>query len=320
MCKYLYAVPVGIAAIILAGCQKDVASPTKEPVVKSPLAESSQGSPRLSYGDTIFYLKNQPGNYTILPTSKPTATGYFKAAPWGLALDSATGLINVTQSETGLRYKVFYLSPTGQRLDSVKIVISGVDYKDAIYEIASTPNAYDTAFPIYNARPEISLPCSEDDDDEEYSCTFDETDLNGDGNDDIAGVIQDKLLINKKIGTIDLEASYHAGVFGPSPVNGTSKDFLFYYRLNDASSRALNKITVRLYYFNSRSAIPQALLDTINYRAELAAFVNKRNAGSGVVTPGRPMSERGVAMIGRLSISEMLEGSKRPPIIVIVAQ
>lgn len=304
---------------LLIGCQKDVDAPEDDPTGSTTVAESLTG-PRLSYGDTIFYLKTQPGNFTVLPTSKPSATGYFKAAPRGLVLDSVTGRINVTQSETGLRYKVYYLSPAGLPIDSVKIVISGVDYKDAIIEIANTPNAYDTAFPIYNARPELALPCSEDDDDDDERCVFDETDLDGDGNDDIAGVIQDKFLINEKIGTIDAEASYHAGVFGSSPTNGTTKDFTFYYRLNDASNRALNKLTVRLYYYNNRNSIPQAILDTINYRAQVAAAVNNRGSGNAMAGAGEVINGRGGITAGRLMLSEMLAGPKRPPIIVIVAQ
>ncbi len=305
-----------VSSLLITGCKKDIDyRQAAEQLSNSNTSIGSGSNSRLSYGDSVFYLQNQSGNYTVLPVSKPNVPGYFKVIPMGLLLDSATGRINVSQSETGLRYKVYYLGVNGDRLDSTKIVISGIDYKDAIYEIASTPNNYDTAFPIYNARPELLVPCGDDDedddgdlDDDDNACVFDETDLNNDGNDDIPGVIQDKLLVDIKKGTIDVEASFHAGVFGSSdPANGLSKDFTFYYRLQDASNRALNKISVRLYHFKKRSDIPQFLLDTLNLRNQISAAVNSRTANDSRV----------------MSISSRLEFEarpKRPPVIIIISQ
>jgi hypothetical protein len=227
----------------------------------------------------------------------------------GLNLDSATGRINVTQSVSGIRYKIYYLSSAANLpIDSVKIVISGIDYADGIYEIAKTATVYDTTFPIYNARPSLVLPCGDDDedddgdvDDDDNACVFDETDLDNDGNDDIAGVIQDKLLVDIKKGTIDVEASYHAGVFGASSnvPNGVTKDFTFYYRLQDPSNLALQEITVRLYHYKTRADIPQWLLDELGKRQEYNGLVNAR----GVNEAGRILSFR----------------AKRPPLIVVVS-
>ncbi len=287
---------------------------------------------RLSYGDTLFNLRNQPGNFTISPLSKPNSAGFFKSIPAGLAIDSLTGIININQSETGLRYKIFYVAAAGgTALDSVKLVISGIDYRDGIYEIARTPNAYDTAFAIYNARPDLVLPCGDDDedgdgdlDDDDNQCVFDETDLDDDGNDDIPGVIQDKLLVDIKKGTIDLEASFQAGIFGSSdPANGISKDFTFYYRLQDASNRALNKITVRIYHFKRRSDIPQTLLDTLNIRNQIATAVNSRGSTQAVVTPviEEVSASSSGSFISRIASREYYAAKpKRPPIIIIVSQ
>jgi hypothetical protein len=318
-----------LSLFIIIGCQKDFSelennnNPLADDEVASTSSSSSSSStPRLSYGDTLFYLRNQAGNYIIPAVSRPNVAGRFKAMPKGLALDTITGNINVTQSETGIRYKVYYVSPTGTSLDSVKLVISGIDYKDAIYEIAATPNAYDTAFPIYNARQGIPLPCGDDDedddgdlDDDDNTCVFDETDLNDDGNDDIPGVIQDKLLVDIKKGTIDVEASFHAGIFGSSnPPNGISKDFTFYYRLQDASNRALNKITVRVYHYKKRADIPQALLDTINIRNNISAAVNSRLSNN--------VTNSNTSFTGQLYSSRLAEyatKAKRPPIIIVVS-
>lgn len=291
-----------LVIIIIYGCQKEVITYNDPESPKSVInnnTATNNTNPGLSYGDTLFYLKNQIGNYTILPVSTPAVSGYFKATPLGLVLDSLTGQINVTQSETGLRYKVYYLNTSGQRIDSVKLVISGIDYRDSIFQIQTT-STYDTSFPIYNARPENQLPCYEDDDDEDFACTFDETDLDGDGNDDIPGVNQQKLLVNTKTGIIDVEASFHAGVFSFDPSNGATKDFTFYYRIYDASNRALNKITVRLYRFYTVNDIPQWLLDELNRRKNLSNTINSFNTN----------------ISGNIESIEV--GPKRPPIIIII--
>lgn len=310
--------------LLLIGCQKDIPALIEQNEVNSQNSLSTSNV-RLSYGDSLFFLKNTTSNYIIQPISKPTATGYFKAIPKGLSLDSISGKININQSERGIRFKVYYVSPNTTLLDSVKLVISGIDYRDAIYEIAATPNAYDTAFPIYNAIPSLQLPCGDDDDDDDdddNGCVFDETDLNNDGNDDIPGVIQDKLLVDIKKGTIDAEASLHAGVFGSSnPVNGKSVDFTFYYRLNDASNRALNKITVRLYHYKKRSDIPQALMDTLAERNNIATAVNSRGSNQLVTNGMRRTIDHNNSNTD--FISYRLEYSfkpKRPPIIIIVSQ
>ena len=307
-----------LITVFIYSCQKEFTPTLKEeqkPTSSNsttPSGNTSTGQ-RLSYGDTLFYLPNQPGNYTVSPVSKPGMRGYFKSIPLGLALDSTTGSINVSQSLSGMRYKIFYIDSANRKADSVKIVISGIDYRDAIYELASTATTYDTAFPIYNARPELLLPCGDDDedddgdlDDDDNQCVFDETDLDNDGNDDIAGVIQDKLLVDIKKGTIDVEASFYAGIFGSSnPANGVMKSFTMYYRLQDASNRALNKITVQVYHYRRRSDIPQSLLNTLQLRNNIARAVNARTVSR------QESTIEGVDEYAK---------PRRPPIIIIVSQ
>ena len=267
----------GLLIFLAYGCKKNKEENIDSEQPETPANPLNPG-PRLAYSDTLYSLSNLPGNFSISPVSKPNVAGYFKSIPKGLTIDSTTGNVNISQSETGIRYKIYYLSNSGLPIDSVKLVISGIDYQDGIYELASTPVAYDTVFPIYNARPGLALPCSGgDDDDDNNDCIFDETDLDNDGNDDIAGVIQSKLLVDIKKGTIDAEASFRAGVFGSTtPANGISKDFTFYYRLRDASNMALNKITVRLYHYNKVSDIPQSLLDTLSERNTMSLAVNSQ--------------------------------------------
>lgn len=295
---------VSLAVLIIA-CSKET-SLVQDQALNNDLrnTNTTQNNPstgRLSYGDTLFYNQSTPGNKLANVISSPSGTTKYKAIPGGLSIDSVTGRINITQSESGIRYKIFAVGSNGSALDSVKIVISGVDYKDEIFEIFTTPNRYDTSFPIYNATPGLAFPCSDDDDDDDDDdCIFDETDLDNDGNDDIAGVIQDKLLVNIKTGTIDMEASYQAGVFGSNPANGTIKNFVMYYRMNDASGRSLQKINIRLYYYKRRSDIPQLLLNELAQRNNQSASVNARFISSAEFTA--------------------YEKPKRPPILIIVGQ
>lgn len=255
---------------------------------------------KFSYTDTIFYNHQLTTDKFAAVVSQPAGTVLFKSIPGGLVIDTATGRINISKSESGIRYKVFAVNRQGIAIDSAKLVISGVDYADGIYNLDVTPVAYDTAFPIYNATPGLALPCDDDDDDEDNLCVFDETDLDGDGNDDISGVIQDKLLVDIKRGTIDLEASFRAGLFGSNPANGTFKDFVMYYRLNDASGRSLQKINLRLYYYKRNADIPQSLLNELAQRNNQNTSVNARLVSGTEFTS--------------------YEKPKRPPILIIVGQ
>jgi hypothetical protein len=297
--------------LTFVACQKTVDDETNNPSTPALAVNTT----RLSYGDTVFFLRATAGANLVSPVTKPTGNGYFLSIPKGLSLDSATGRINLALSETGIRYKIYYVPQNStQATDSVRLVISGVDYEDKVYTMNTTPNRYDTAFPIYNAIPGLALPCQEDDDDDNDGCYFDETDLNNDGNDDIAGVIQSKLLVDRSLGTLDLEASFEAGIFGGSnPANGTEGSFTMYYRLNDASNRALNKITVRIIYYERRSNIPRSLLNEIERRN------NSRVLGRTIITPG--MVERNQLNVGSLTSVDVIRSTysreKRPPMIIL---
>lgn len=273
----------------------------------------NRSAPTFSYGAAVFYLKPTGASYSILPKVKPAVPGIFKAIPKGLIIDSVTGRINIKKSLSGLKYKVYYTGPGSKLLDSTTLVISGIDYADSIFVLNRTPNVYDKSFPIYNANKNLALPCGAGDDDNENLCVFDETDLDNDGNDDIAGINQQKLLVNEKSGIIDVEGSFQAGIFGSTnPANGTKKDFKFYYRLNDASQRALNDITVRVYYYNKRSAVPASLLKEINDRKMVDQRVNLSPlAGNTMLS-----IEESRYIMDFTSYAK----PRRPPIIVIIGQ
>jgi hypothetical protein len=135
-------------------------------------------------------------------------------------------------------------------------------------------------------------------------------------------------LVDEKKGTIDLEASFHAGLFGSSnPANGVVKTLTFYYRLQDASNRALNKITVRVYHYKKLVNVPQALLDTLNQRANISNNVNMRQGGSLVSSSNgsnyganHPVGNEPLNFADRTSLSELGTKPKRPPIIVVLSE
>jgi hypothetical protein len=304
---WVFALP----AILFAACQKNLEDGFLKKEGNAISMNSS--TPTFSYGASVFFLRPSGATYNIWPKVKPSVPGVFKAIPRGLALDSVTGRININRSLSGLKYKVYYTGPGSKLLDSTTLVISGIDYADSIFVLKNTPNAYDTAFPIYNANKNLALPCGSGDDDNENLCVFDETDLDNDGDDDIAGVNQQKLLVNEKTGTIDVEASFHAGIFGStSPANGTRRDLKFYYRLNDASRRALNNIVVRVIYYNKRTDVPASLLKQIRDRKWVDQRVNL------APLPGQTMLEIEESRY----IMDFASYSKprRPPIIVIIGQ
>lgn len=307
-------------AIMIQACKKTADNPDSEKAWAD-TEEAGTATRRLLYSDSIFY-RPVSGNLIVRPVSRPRGTGYYKCIPSGLALDSATGRVNVKLSQSGIRYKIYYVSFAGIKRDSTKMIISGIDYMDGIYTLA---NGQDTAFPSYNANPGAALPCTDDDEEEEDDddgCEFDETDLDDDGDDDVTGVDDDKLFVSKRLGTIDLEASLDSGLLGANPTNGATGDFLFYYRLADLSNKALQSIKVRVYFYQTVADIPQALLDTINFRNQQYQQVNNLFQAGGIIGT----ASMSVASAGSDTITADQQHiatyarPKRPPVIIITRQ
>jgi hypothetical protein len=84
------------------------------------------GNSELSYGDSVFYLKNQADDYIVLPSQQ--RSGAYFGFPEGVEIDGNTGAINISKSETGLKYKISFI-PYGTR-DTLynNIIISGINF------------------------------------------------------------------------------------------------------------------------------------------------------------------------------------------------
>lgn len=254
----------------------------------------------LSYGDNILFLQRNPKKNSVTPLNVPAVAGYFRAIPNGLSLDRATGAIDLSNSLTGLAFKVFYVSNAGKLLDSTRVIVSGIDYEDGIYEIGKK----NVANPIYNANKAVSV-AAED-------VVFDETDIDEDGIPDIAGLNTRGLKIDKKSGVIDLAASLRSGLFGSgSPVNGTVRDMSVFYRIKDGSNKSLNKLDIKVYYYKTMADVPEALLELIKKRQANDVRVNR------MPTPGFT-SDALSTTTDPLGELDAFAADRRPPLIIII--
>lgn len=235
----------------------------------------------LSYGSDIIYLKNQSSDYIIYPTqSRP---GTYTAFPEGIELDEFTGAINVSDSETGLRYRVTHHSPGGDST-STTLVLSGITFTDHFYHLTQSDSI---AFPVYNAIAGNPVPLT--------GSNFDDGNLANSGG----------CAVQTINGQINLEETIRNGVFGATPQNDSRKDFEIKYRLNDPSEKALNKLQVRLYYYNTLADVPADVWEILNDRQNQGVFLQANNSGN----QGTARSETTTAT-----------AKPRPPCIIIIGQ
>lgn len=291
-------VTVAIIFFSFLACQKEKDNPPEEVLGDANAANALTSGP-LAYKDSVFFLLSTPDNYAK-PIRKPATIGYFMAIPEGLDINATTGRININKSEGGLKYRVYYVSTANnQPLDSTIITISGIDYPDSVFELKN-PTGKTFLNPVYYGRPGSPSPCSLNG---QGNCQFDEGHNDDQGENDDEGDSVNHLVINSSNGSIDLDSSYLMGVFGSSdPENGATKDFTLYYRLNDASKNALNKITIRLYHYKKLADIPSWLTDEIQKRKENYESISGQISSNGLIASNL-----------------ILTYPKRPPLIIIVS-
>lgn len=295
-----------ISFLLILACQKNNLSSSESR--NSVTSKDVLLTDSLSYGDSVFSASVTGLDRRVSPLTRPSQPGYFIANLPGLDLDSASGRINLSKSESGLRYEVYYVSFEKQVIAATSVTVSGIDYKDSIYDLSDTAEEQFAA-PIYNMDPTANLPCNNLENGS--VCKFDETDINGDNVPEYTGANNSKLIIDTTTGSIDLKKSLAAGVFGPVPpgttstfLNGRRKDVTIYYRLGDSNTRTLKKITVRLVYFQSRAMIPESMQLEINSRNKRYTFQPGSAASSGDDIT---------------SLTYYYSTPKRPPLIVIVS-
>lgn len=238
----------------------------------------------LSYGSSILYLKNQASDYIVYPTQ--SRAGTYVGFPEGIEIDDNTGAINVTDSESGLKYRITHTAPNGDTTSTV-VLISGLQFADKFYRFSQNDTI---ALPIYNGSPANPVPLS--------GSSFDENNLANTGG----------CSVKTTNGQINLAQTVRNGVFGSTPQNDVRRDFDIEYRLNDPSGKALNKIRVRLYWYNTINDVPADLWQILNDRQSQGVFIGlKYQLPEGMVYTARTASSSAVA-------------KPRPPCVILIGQ
>ncbi|MBK6935666.1 MAG: hypothetical protein IPH18_01365 [Chitinophagaceae bacterium] len=230
---------------------------------KTDSADNPAGPYKLSYGDSILYMKPDGSGNIVYPTTQRPGT--YEGFPDGIEIDENTGAINLSESETGLRYKITHTAPNGTKTET-KVVLSGITFKDHFYYLSASDSI---AFPIYNANESRVLPLS--------GSVFDEGNIaNGGG-----------CSVKTDNGKINLKETIRNGVFGFPPRNDAQQTFEIKYRINDGSGKSLNKLKVLLYWYNTINDVPQYVWDILNERTSQGVFL-KGNGTEGLAKPRPP--------------------------------
>ncbi len=297
---------LGILTLILAlfACRKSVSDVQPQTVVQSQPHDSTQqvktdSTPAApvtpfpvapitgcaydpSYGDSIIYPQPTNGqDYIVSPINNP-GPGKYISWPVGLVIDSVTGAIDVTKSNTGQRYDIGFVKAGTTDTCLSPLIIGGADYMDSVYVLADNATQ---AVPYFDANPYLASICTGQGPGGN-SCSFDVT----------GSAASQKVIVNSSTGVIDLQKTLNGsllglgGAFGLIPTNGQTAVATIYYKLNDASNMALQHITVNMVYYDSKSNMTSGLLNSI---------VGKLDD----------------ALMGNLILGG---GNPRPPLIVIV--
>ena len=199
----------------------------------------------LDYGDTVFYLSTQNQDYIVYP--KKLESGRYSAYPEGIDLDQNTGAINVSKSETGLKYHVSFIPAGRQDSASINIIISGINFLDGFYKLTTADSI---AHPLYNTNAKNQMPGVG----------------NGSQFDQGGSCNNNGCTVDVSNGQINLAQTVRNGVFGAVPANNDRHEFDLNYSLNDNSHNAQNKIRIKLYYFETMNDVTQEVYDIISSR------------------------------------------------------
>jgi hypothetical protein len=204
------------------------------------------------YGDTIIYPQPTSGSDYIMNVVNSPGAGKYLSWPVGMVIDSVSGAIDVTASQTGLQYAVGFVKNGTTDTCLQTLVIGGASYADSVYVISEGQT---TAVPYFEGNPTLLNTCATGN-----GCSFDVT-----GSAAKMGVI-----VNSATGDINLQQTLNGtgllplgGAFGLLPTNGSSVTTSIYYKLNDPSNYALQNIQVQLVYYDKESLINSGLLNTV---------------------------------------------------------
>ncbi|WP_431209447.1 hypothetical protein ACQ86N_25150 [Puia sp. P3] len=233
------------------------------------------------YGDSIIYVEPTNGSdYIVFPVNASGQGKYF-SWPVGMTIDQNTGAINLSKSETGLKYMIGFVKNGSTDTCLSTLIVGGASYADSIYVLADGAN---TAIPYFEADPYLTNTCASGN-----GCAFDINNT----------AASSKVIVNKTTGVIDLQKTLNGtllglgGAFGLLPTNGSSVTTTIYYKVNDPSNLAVQHIDVQLVYYDTKAALQNS------NPGLLSGVVNKLNN----LLAGHMIS---------------YQANPRPPLIVIV--
>jgi hypothetical protein len=305
--KLLFTIIIFATVCILACSKESIINSNND---NDPALSSSQSAnvvsvcDQFAYADTIFYPAELPDDY-IIHLNTPLS-GSFGTYPDGLEMNPLNGDIDITESETGLKYLIWYV-PAGTH-DTCKkfLTVAGINFTDSIYTLKNNPGI---ATPMYNATPLLPTDCN-------GNCEFDDghDDDDGDGFADEPPlgqeVIPQGISMDKASGSINLRQSIRNGALGPNPTAGAVKDFVLNYRISDRSSKALNNTTLRIYYYKTQSQIPAKLKRDLAAKKQQILLNNATNPATVSYTVNTTTTNKHGAG----------EVKCRPPYIIVVQQ
>ena len=230
----------------------------------TPLLDSATLCPNApKYGDSILFPQPKiGGDFFATPTNNTNVTGTYLSWPEGLKINRTTGAINLTQSETGVRYHIGFVKQGTTDTCVTELILAGMTYIDKIYAMDQNDTL---AKPIFNANPFGPSICDASDDTDypdnnssgNSRCQFDDAAPGSKANDQ-------KLRVRTTSGIINLKKSLTDGIFGPTVKNGDFRIIPIQYKLNDASNKAIQSVSVKVIYYDKVSNIPTALVQEIS--------------------------------------------------------
>ncbi len=138
-------------------------------VVPFPQTISTRCSGAPDYGDSIIFVQPANGDYIVKPINHPDTGKYF-SWPNGMVIDQNTGAINLSKSESGLRYNIGWVKKGTTDTCMQSLILAGASYMDSIY-VLNDDERY--ARPYFNADPNNTSICSGSGVPGGSTCTFD---------------------------------------------------------------------------------------------------------------------------------------------------
>jgi hypothetical protein len=217
--------------------------------VPYPVTPTPECSYAPNYGDSIVYPEPVTGSsdYYVYPQNNTGVSGTYLSWPSGLVLDSKSGAIDLTQSETGARYSVAFVKSGTTDTCMSQLIVAGAAYMDSVYVLAQSDT---TSKPYFNADPNGPPVCVGN---QGPGCKFDYNNF----------AHNQGIEVDQKTGFIDLQKTMKNNAFGLIPLNGATIFTTIYYQLDDNSNFASQQIQLKLMYYDKKSDIPSGTLVTV---------------------------------------------------------